>query len=465
MSIDLMQSAGIEDLASADDLETLCTSFGSLLGVGIRIVDAEGRGLASHRLLADACEYLHGFPSMTGECESFFQRILKPDGDADGHVVHHCYAGLAYATMPLHYDGDLLGNIVLGPFRPSRGSGAAGQAELTSGVDRAKLETLVERTRSISAEGLGRIFSAVVTLLLVILRMGHKVMATGLAHTLSVEESYRQLLEKNKELEDHQRRLEEVDRLKSNLLATMSHELRTPLTSIIGYSDMLASGMGGGELTEDQLGYVSTIAEKGEGLLGTISTILDVASLESGRFEVERQRTPITEIVESAVHKVKEASPRRDVKLELGELSSAVVVVDPEMVGKAIYQLIDNAMKFSKPGGHVQVQVRELSQRPKGDEAVGYVVMAPKLNWVEIMVCDYGVGMPQEIQKKIFEPLFQGDDSVTRRHGGLGLGLALVKHYVAANEGRVRVESTEGEGSTFYIRFPREEEPERPSRG
>jgi signal transduction histidine kinase len=464
VSIDLMQSAGIEDLASTKDLETLCTSFGSLLGVGIRIVDAEGRGLASHRLMPDACQYLHGFPSMTGECEGFFQQILKPEGDDDGQAVHRCYAGLAYATMPLRYDGDLLGNIVLGPFRPSR-AGEAAPVEMASGVDTERLADLVQRSRAISGDGLARIFGAVEALLGVILHMGHKVMATGVAHTLSVEESYRQLLEKNKELEAHQRRLEEVDRLKSNLLATMSHELRTPLTSIIGYSDMLSSGMGGGELTSDQLGYVTTITEKGEGLLATISTILDVASLESGRFEVERRRTPITEIVESAVHRAREASPRKDVRIELGELSSAVVVVDPEMVGKAIYQLIDNAMKFSKPGGQVQVQIRELEQRPKGDEAVGYVVMAPKLNWVEIMVRDYGVGMPQEVQEKIFEPLFQGDDSVTRKHGGLGLGLALVKHYVIANEGRVRVESTEGEGSTFYIRFPREDEPERPSHG
>ena len=122
-------------------------------------------------------------------------------------------------------------------------------------------------------------------------------------------------------------------------------------------------------------------------------------------------------------------------------------------------------MKFSSAGGSVQVQFRELSQRPEGDEAVGYVVMAPKLNWIEIMVRDYGVGMPEEVLEQIFRPLFQGDDSVTRHHGGLGLGLALVKHYVTANEGRVSVESTEGEGSTFYIRLPRETEPEPASDG
>jgi signal transduction histidine kinase len=104
------------------------------------------------------------------------------------------------------------------------------------------------------------------------------------------------------------------------------------------------------------------------------------------------------------------------------------------------------------------VQVRELSQKPEGDEAVGYVVMAPRLNWVEIMIRDYGVGMPDEIHEQIFQPLFQGDGTATRHHGGLGLGLALVKHYITANEGRIDVESKEGEGSTFLVRFPRETE-------
>jgi signal transduction histidine kinase len=458
MSINLMQSTGIEDVASPEDLEALCRAVGSLLNVGIRIVDAEGRGLASHRLLAEACGYLHGFPTMTGQCETFFQSILKPSEDVpeEEHTVHPCHAGLAYATSPLRYDGEIVGNLVIGPFRPAEGPAPAEIPTMAASVDLAHLRSLVGRTRRISTEGLARIFEALRSLLDVVLRMGHKVVATGMAHSLSVEESYRQLVDKNRELEQNQLKLQEVDRLKSNLLATMSHELRTPLTSIIGYSDMLASGMGGGHLTDDQLKYVHTITEKGDGLLRTISTILDVASLESGRFEVHRVRTPITEVVEGAVQRAQAASPRRDVHVELGELSSAVVHVDPEMVQKAIYQLIDNAMKFSKPGGSVQVQVRELSQRPDGDEAVGYVVMAPKLSWVEIMVRDYGVGMPAEVHEQIFEPLFQADDSVTRTHGGLGLGLALVKHYVTANEGKVRVESKEGEGSTFFIRFPRE---------
>lgn len=460
MSIDLMESAGLEDLAKAEDLEILCRSFGSLLGVGIRIVDAEGRGLASYRLLADACQYLHGFPSMMRRCNETFQEIQKPSEADDTFSIHRCFASLAYATSPIFYDGELVGNLVIGPFRPVSDSAVPAASDLAPGVDLAHLGALVERTRRISREGVGRIFEAVHALLDMVLAMGHKVAATSMAHTMSVEESYRQLLDKNRELEEQRLRLEEVDRLKSNLLATMSHELRTPLTSIIGYSDMLSSGLGGGKLTDDQLKYVSTITEKGEGLLRTISTILDVASMESGRIEVNRLRSPITEIVESAVHRAQHESPRKDVRVELGELSSAVVVVDPEMVEKAIYQLIDNAMKFSSAGGSVQVQLRELTQRPEGDEAVGYVVMAPKLNWIEIMVRDYGVGMPEEVLEQIFRPLFQGDDSVTRHHGGLGLGLALVKHYVTANEGRVSVESTEGEGSTFYIRLPREAEPE-----
>jgi two-component system sensor histidine kinase BarA len=460
VSIDLIQGPSLEDVVDVEDLEVFCESLGHLVGVGLRIVDAEGRGLASHRVPGEVCQYLHTFPSMQGQCETLMQEMLRPtDVERPGdHVLHPCFAGLAYATSPLHYDGDLVGNIVVGPFRPVQGAEPPPTVPLAEGVDPAEIERLAARTRRLSPEILARIFGSVHSLLGIVMGMGHKVLATGTAHTLSVEESYRQLMDKNRQLEENQQRLEEIDRLKSNLLATMSHELRTPLTSIIGYGDMLASGMGGGRLTEDQLGYVHTITEKGEGLLRTISTILDVASMESGRLEVDRQRAPITEIVEGAVHRAREASPRKDVRVELGELSRAVVVVDPEMVEKAIFHLVDNAMKFSKPGGSVQVQVRELSQKPEGDEAVGYVVMAPRLNWVEIMIRDYGVGMPDEIHEQIFQPLFQGDGTATRHHGGLGLGLALVKHYITANEGRIDVESKEGEGSTFLVRFPRETE-------
>ncbi len=459
MSIDLMQTAALRDVIGTRDLEDLCSAIGALLRVGIRILDGQGREVAHYRAASDVCRYLHGFPTMAQRCEAErpnFTNEEPPEGQK--WRLQICHAGLAHAVSPLLYDGDLMGHLAVGPFAWSGLPAAPGLGHdlLPAGVDPVRLDQLVELTRQLSPDAVGRILESVSTLMDVVLRLGHKVHATGLAHTLSVEESYRQLVEKHKQLEENQLQLEELDRLKSNLLATMSHELRTPLTSIIGYSDMLASGIGGSNLTQDQLRYVQTINEKGEGLLRVISTILDVASMESGRFELHSMRIPVTEIVNGAVEKARRDSPRKDVKIEVGELSRAVVVADPEMLHKAIYQIVDNAMKFSKPGGLVQVQVRDLEQRPEGDEAVGYVVMAPKLVWVEIMVRDYGVGIPESQRQAIFNPLHQGDDSATRHHGGLGLGLALVKHYVTANQGRVHLQSNEGEGSTFFIRLPRE---------
>jgi signal transduction histidine kinase len=458
MSIDLMQSASLRDVASTSDLERICRAFGNLFGAGVRILDVEGRELAHYRMASDACRYLHAFPSMRERCEAERSNleIDAPAGDR-GWAVQVCHAGLAHAVSPVEYDDDRLGWVAVGPFRQAGLSTSFADSDLAPGVDRGRLEELVQATRQLSTEAMTRIMTSLLETLSVVLGLGHKVHATGLAHTLSVEESYRQLVEKHRQLEENQLQLEELDRLKSNLLATISHELRTPLTSIIGYSDMLAGGMGGGPLTDDQLKYVQTINEKGEGLLKVISTILDVASMESGRFELHPLPTPVTEIVDGAVERARRESPRKDVRLEVGELSRAVVDADAEMIQKAVYYLVDNAMKFSKPGGVVEVQVREIEQRPDGDEAVGYVVMAPKLNWVEIMVRDYGVGIPESQHDAIFDPLHQVDDSATRHHGGLGLGLALVKHYVTANRGTICLESREGEGSSFLVRLPREE--------
>ena len=111
---------------------------------------------------------------------------------------------------------------------------------------------------------------------------GHKALITARLHIEAVQEDYRYLQEKNHQLEDSFARLKELDRLKSNFLATMSHELRTPLTSVIGYSEMMLEGLGG-PLTGEQSEYVGIIMEKGENLLQLITSILDISKIEAGR--------------------------------------------------------------------------------------------------------------------------------------------------------------------------------------
>src|SRR5439155_7941591 len=128
---------------------------------------------------------------------------------------------------------------------------------------------------------------------------GHKALLTSQMHLASMRESYRELREKNERLEEAYERLKELDRLKSNFLATVSHELRTPLTSIMGYGEMLAEGIGG-PLNAEQMEFVETIRTKSEQLLGLILSLLDLSKLESGGATVRLARTGIAAVISEA---------------------------------------------------------------------------------------------------------------------------------------------------------------------
>ncbi len=129
---------------------------------------------------------------------------------------------------------------------------------------------------------------------------GHKNLIAAKLHIEAVQESYRELQEKNRQLEDSYAKLKELDRLKSNFLATMSHELRTPLTSVIGYSEMMLEGLGG-PLTAEQREYLGIIMEKGENLLQLITSILDISKIEAGRVRLVLSDVDVTQIMRDAV--------------------------------------------------------------------------------------------------------------------------------------------------------------------
>ena len=144
-----------------------------------------------------------------------------------------------------------------------------------------------------------------------ILFSGHKTLLTSQMHLLSVRESFRELTEKNESLQEAYDRLRELDRLKSNFLATVSHELRrTPLTSIIGYGEMLAEGLAG-PLNDEQKEFVGTIREKGEQLLELIQSLLDMSKLESGTMSVRRQVIRLEDVLTEVIKTLTPSPPAR----------------------------------------------------------------------------------------------------------------------------------------------------------
>jgi two-component system, NarL family, sensor histidine kinase BarA len=279
---------------------------------------------------------------------------------------------------------------------------------------------------------------------------------TSKMHIASMRESYRELSEKNTALEQAYERQQELDKLKSNFLATISHELRTPLTSILGYSEMLVGGIAG-ELTGPQLDFVQIIQAKSDQLLKLIMSLLDLSKLESGTVMMRRSDVAIGSVLAEAASTVAPGATKKTVTLTVdapGDLP--LVLGDPERLRQVFVNLGENAIKFTPPGGTVQMVARQMATSvDDGTEAEpGMVLLAPLRQMVEVRVSDTGIGIPEAERDKVFDPFYQVDQSNTREHGGTGLGLSIVKRLVEAHHGTVHIEGNDPTGAVFVVRLP-----------
>ncbi|HSD87505.1 MAG TPA: HAMP domain-containing sensor histidine kinase, partial [Kofleriaceae bacterium] len=265
-------------------------------------------------------------------------------------------------------------------------------------------------------------------------------------HEAAMRVTFAELTEHNERLQKAVARLEELDRLKSNFLATMSHELRTPLTSVIGYAEMMAEGLAG-NITSEQRDYLTTILSKADQLLGMITSVLDVAALETAPLALERSRLSLAEIVASEIATYTSQAGKRGIAIQLESRGDTIVVGDRKKIRQVVASLISNAVKFTPDRGRVGIAVRPgpLSPHEHNDARA-----------IQLVVTDSGIGISREQVAKIFEPFFQVDSSSTRAFGGTGLGLTLAKAYVEAHGGRIWVDTTPGQGSTFVATFPQE---------
>jgi PAS domain S-box-containing protein len=227
---------------------------------------------------------------------------------------------------------------------------------------------------------------------------------------------------------------ERASRLKDEFLATLSHELRTPLNAILGWAQLLRRG-GGDETLMEGLDVIERNAKVQTQL---IEDLLDMSRIISGKIRLDVQRVDLAAVVDAAVEAVRPSASLKGLQIrKLLDPLAGPVMGDPNRLQQVVWNLLTNAIKFTPKLGRIEVILERINSH------------------VEIHVSDTGQGIKPEFLPHVFERFRQADGSTTRRHGGLGLGLSIVKSLVELHGGKVRVTSAgEGLGSTFTITLP-----------
>jgi len=246
----------------------------------------------------------------------------------------------------------------------------------------------------------------------------------------------RRVSERTAELRRALERLTELNQIKANLISNVSHELRTPLAHIKGYVELLQDGQLG-PLEQEQVKAVGVMHRATERLERLIEDLIEYSTASREGMALKMQPARLTELVEGVLQKSRDKAGKAgvtvsaDVSPDLPALQA-----DREKLAWVVYQLMDNAIKFTPSGGEVRVRAWEEEDRAM------------------LSVQDTGIGIPPARLDEIFVPFHQLDESPTRRYGGTGLGLALVKLILKAHGAQIRVESEEGKGSTFSFSLP-----------
>lgn len=231
--------------------------------------------------------------------------------------------------------------------------------------------------------------------------------------------------------------LAELERLKTDFVAITSHELRTPLGLILGHATFLRE-MAGAEYSE-QLDMIVRNATK---LKEIVESLSDVDNVRTGAARVRSQRVSLAKVVQDVVSSFQEDANSRNItmKTEMGD-SPFYLNADESKISIALSNLVKNALQYTEAGGHVTVKVQE------------------DLGHLRVSVIDDGIGIPARDLPRVFERFFQVETHLTRRYGGMGLGLAVAKSMIELHGGRIWAESEEGKGSTFTFLLPIEPAP------
>ncbi|HCF38570.1 MAG TPA: histidine kinase [Thermosipho africanus] len=230
-------------------------------------------------------------------------------------------------------------------------------------------------------------------------------------------------------------KLKQLDKMKTEFVANISHELRTPLTAIKAYTETLLNM----EVDrESQRKFLETVYEQSERLESLLNDLLDFTLIESGTMELEYSEFDLCELIKEVVENLKQLAEKYKVKINVS-CESISISADKRRIKQAIHNLVDNSIKFS--------------DKSKEERYVNISVEKKEEN-LSIIIEDNGIGISQEDKEKIFEKFYRGDRSLTYEVPGTGLGLTIVQEIIKLHGGKINVNSTLGEGTTFELVIP-----------
>jgi signal transduction histidine kinase len=234
------------------------------------------------------------------------------------------------------------------------------------------------------------------------------------------------------DLQEANAQLSELDRLKSDFIAIASHELRTPLTLILGYASILREDAG-----EESAQPINVIIQAATQLKSLIEDMFNLSNIEAGSTELNLSEFSLQSLARECIQSQQAYAATKSLGIQPKLPENEVRVrADREKIGIALNNLIDNAIKFTPAGGHIQVAVR------------------PQAGMVAVSVADTGIGIPEDEAERIFERFHQVESHLTRNQGGMGLGLSIARGMIELHGGRIWVDSVEGQGSRFTFILP-----------
>lgn len=231
-------------------------------------------------------------------------------------------------------------------------------------------------------------------------------------------------------------RAEAANRSKSQFLANMSHELRTPLNAVIGFSEILKTGMFGPLGSEKYEEYTEDIHSSGKHLLGLINDILDMSKIEAGQMQIEREPVRLDRVIDEAVRLISTQATKKSIQLYHEISPNLELAADRRAMKQVLLNLLSNAVKFTNDDGKIRVRARQVNDA------------------IVLSIQDTGIGIPKHAMSKIGQPFEQVQNQFSKSKDGSGLGLAISRSLIKLHGGIMRISSKEGVGTTVSISIP-----------